>query len=346
MKNKILIVEDEGIVAKDLQNMLTDLGYEIVGVIVTGEEVLDSVKKLKPDLILMDIILKGKIDGIEATKRVRSLFDIPVIYVTAYADEVQIEAAKKTEAYGYILKPFTKNVLKADIEMALHHHKMVLQLKKNAQKIKRNLEEREVMLKEIHHRVKNNMQIISSLLSHQARQTKNKEAKLLFTESQARIQSIALIHENLYHSADFSNIDFSFYIKKLTQYLISLYDFSDYDVKFETDVSDIRLSMDEAIPCGLILNELVTNAIKYAFVGLKNHKKIIKILMRVEGQKIVLTVSDNGRGLPTKINPDKPTTLGFDLVNTLVKQLNGKLEIQHTKGSTFIIEFKRHEKRS
>ena len=264
-KAKILIVEDEGIVAKDLNSMLTDMGYRVLDVVSAGEAVLDKVKKLKPDIILMDIILKGAIDGIEAVRLVKSQFDIPVIYITAYADEEKIERAKFTEPYGYILKPFTKHVLKADIELALYNHKMVDQLKVSARKLAKSLAEREVMLKEIHHRVKNNMQIVCSLLSLQSRRVKNKEILGLFTESQARIQSMMLIHENLYESKDFSNIDFSRYIKRLMEYLSGLYKNEAGDIVFDVNVKGIKLDMNRAIPCGLILNELVTNSLKYAF---------------------------------------------------------------------------------
>jgi len=344
---KILIVEDEGIVAKDLQHMLSGMGYRVLDVAISGEEALEKIKKQKPDLILMDIVLKGKIDGIEATKRVRRILDVPVIYVTAYGDKEKIERAKTTEPYGYILKPFTKLALQADIEMALYNHKIVNELKASAKKIKKNLEEREVMLKEIHHRVKNNMQIISSLLSHQSRQTKDKKTIGLFSESQARVQSMMLIHENLYESKNFSNIDFAAYIKRLMEYLSSLYEVKPFDIDFQVDVKAVTLDMNMAIPCGLILNELVTNAIKYAFRDLKKdkkHKKIIKVTMRSSAGKVILTVSDNGAGIPAKTDFNRPVTLGLELVSTLVKQLGGKIKLDRKKGTIFTISFSRYGK--
>lgn len=341
---KILIVEDEGIVAKDLQHMLADMGYKVLEVVASGEEALDKVKKLKPDLILMDIVLKGKIDGIETAKRVQSIMDVPVIYVTAYGDEEKIERAKATEPYGYILKPFNKRALKADIEMALYNHQVVNELKVSGKKIKRNLEEREVMLKEIHHRVKNNMQLISSLLSHQSRYAKDKKSRELFSESQARIQSMMLIHENLYESKDFSMIDFSLYAKKLMGYLSDLYEIEPHDIDFKIDVKSVKLNMRLAIPCGLILSELVTNAIKYAFVGRKKQAKVIKVSMHASGGVVTLTVADNGVGLPARIDFYKPKTLGFELVGTLVKQLGGEIKLNKKKGCTFVISFKKNGK--
>ncbi|MBN2096843.1 response regulator [Candidatus Peregrinibacteria bacterium] len=344
---KILIVEDEGIVAKDLQHMLADMGYKILDVAVSGEEALEKVKKRKPDLVLMDIVLKGKIDGIETTRRLRTFFDIPVIYVTAYGDKEKIERAKTTEPYGYILKPFTKLALKADIEMALYNHKVVNELKASSRKIKKSLEEREVMLKEIHHRVKNNMQIISSLLSHQSRRTKNKKTIGLFSESQARIQSMMLIHENLYESKDFSSVDFAAYVKRLMEHLSTLYEVRPFDIDFQVKVKAITLDMNMAIPCGLILNELVTNAIKYAFSDSKKDKKkkkIIKVDMHSSGGKVILTVGDNGVGMPAKINLNKPTTLGLELITTLTRQLGGNLKLDRKKGTTFTISFNRYGK--
>lgn len=128
-KIKILIVEDEGIVAKDIQAMLKSLGYGVSGVASSGEECLKKTEETRPDLVLMDIMLKGKIDGVEAAKRIKNRFDIPVIYQTAYADENTLLRAKITEPYGYILKPFSERELKTTFEMAFYKYRMEKKLK-------------------------------------------------------------------------------------------------------------------------------------------------------------------------------------------------------------------------
>ncbi len=126
---RILVVEDETVVAKDLTLRLKDLDYDVVGMAHTGEEALKEVEEKKPDLILMDIMLKGDIDGIETAALVKERFDIPVIYLTAYSDDETIERAKLTEPFGYILKPFEERELRSNIEIALYKHKMDMELK-------------------------------------------------------------------------------------------------------------------------------------------------------------------------------------------------------------------------
>ncbi len=127
----ILIVEDEGIVAMDVRNMLTELGYKPLGIAVSGEEAIKFVDKNKPDLVLMDIMLKGKMDGIQAAEIIRSRYRIPVIYLTAYSDETTLRRAKITEPFGYILKPFEERELRTSIEIALYRHKMEMKLEES-----------------------------------------------------------------------------------------------------------------------------------------------------------------------------------------------------------------------
>jgi CheY-like chemotaxis protein len=130
---QILVVEDENIVAKDIQNRLKNMGYQAPAICASGEDAIDKVAQLHPDLVLMDIMLKGQIDGIQAAERIRSLFNIPVIYLTAYSDESTLERAKISEPFGYLLKPFEERELHTTIEMALYKHRMEKKLKESEQ---------------------------------------------------------------------------------------------------------------------------------------------------------------------------------------------------------------------
>jgi|GEM_PF-1371919 len=338
---KILIVEDQQVVALDVQNYLEELGYGVAAIASTGKEALELAKKTKPDLALMDIVLKGSIDGIETARRINSLHGIPSVFLTAYADREKIERAKSAHPFGYILKPFQKDELKVAVEMAYHKFKSDQKILESERKIKRALEEREIMLKEIHHRVKNNMQLISSLLSLQATHLKDKAAADAFEESQNRIRSMMLIHENLYASKDFTNIDFSKYIDQLVRNLYATYRTSIQDIQMKIGVRGVLLNMNRGVPCGLIVNELVSNAFKHAFSKEKKKKKKngISVLMSTVGRKIKLVVSDNGVGLPKSFDPMKPRSLGFQLVNMLVKQLDGTLNISRGRGTAFTIVF-------
>ena len=130
-KKRIFIVEDEGIVAKDIQKCLQNIGYSVLGIADTGEEAKKQAELLKPDLMLMDIVLKGEIDGIEAAQYIRDYLNIPVVYLTAYSDKSILKRAKVTEPFGYIVKPFMERELKSTIEMALHKHKMEQSIREN-----------------------------------------------------------------------------------------------------------------------------------------------------------------------------------------------------------------------
>ncbi len=130
-KAQILVVEDESIVAMDIQNMLKNLGYNVPVIVSSGEEAVEKAAKIRPDLVMMDIVLKGNMDGVEAADQIRTLFDIPVVYLTAFADERTLQRAKITEPFGYILKPFDERELHVNIEMALYKHKIERKLKEN-----------------------------------------------------------------------------------------------------------------------------------------------------------------------------------------------------------------------
>ncbi|MBU1101780.1 MAG: PAS domain S-box protein [Bacteroidetes bacterium] len=220
--------------------------------------------------------------------------------------------------------------------------------RKNAiEKISASLKEKEVLLREIHHRVKNNMQVISSLLKLQANYVDNKEVAAAFEDSNLRIRSMSLVHEKLYQSHNLSRIDFKEYMRTLTNELAraSNIDMSKIHIDI-TDFSAVSLDIDFAIPCGLLINELVSNAFKYAFPGYKDwedsKKGFIKITLCTTGiDDIELEVSDNGVGLPADFNLIESKTLGLHLVSILVEnQLNGSLKVSSEHGAKFKIKFK------
>ncbi|WP_232727978.1 MULTISPECIES: response regulator [Methanobacterium] len=136
----IMLVEDEIIVAADVKNRLENMGYEVLGIFDTGEEAIEKAGELKPNLVLMDIVLKGDMDGIDAAQKIRELFDIPIIYLTAYSDEKTLQRAKVTEPFGYVLKPFEDREIQSAIEMAIYKHKMEQQLKESEEKYRKLIE--------------------------------------------------------------------------------------------------------------------------------------------------------------------------------------------------------------
>lgn len=202
------------------------------------------------------------------------------------------------------------------------------------ERIRLSLKEKEVLLKEVHHRVKNNLQIISSLLNLQSKYIKDDQALEMFKESRNRIRSMTLIHEKLYRSKDLANLDVAEYIQNLSSNLFRSY--SAGRVNLKTQVDDILLGIDTAIPCGLIINELVSNSLKHAFPDKQG--EILVNLHRDDG-KFTLTVSDNGVGFPEHVDFRNTDSLGLQLVCTLTDQLDGAIELNRTGGTEFKITF-------
>jgi PAS domain S-box-containing protein len=211
---------------------------------------------------------------------------------------------------------------------------------------------KDLLLKEIHHRVKNNLQIISSLLYLQSRYIHDQEDLKAFQESQDRIKTMSLIHERLYQSKDLTRIDFSDYLQALTLDLFYSYGINPEIIKLETQIETFSLEIDVAIPCGLIINELLLNAIKYAFPGHRQGIITIRFFSREDesplfaengtlgkGKTYTLIISDNGVGMPAGFDFEGSQTLGLKLVRTLVDQMKGTINIDGTNGTCFTITF-------
>lgn len=204
--------------------------------------------------------------------------------------------------------------------------------------LKFQLKEKVILLKEIHHRVKNNMQVIISLLNLQAANINDSKMLELYQESQNRIKSMALIHEKLYQSKDLTHIDFSEYVCSLTNYLAHSFLSEDNTIEIETKSQNISLEYDIVIALGLIINELVSNSIKYAFKGLDRGKVEIS-LKKVKGNLLHLCVADNGNGIPKQINFRNTKSLGLQLVCSLTEQIGGIISMTNTTGTKFCIKF-------
>lgn len=231
------------------------------------------------------------------------------------------------------VKARTVALAKANEELKIE----VLERKNTEKQIKNALMEKEILLREIHHRVKNNLQIISSLIYLQSKKTKDNEINDAILEIYNRIRSMSLIHETLYQSKNLAEIDFNNYIKKLTNGLFRSYGINTDDIKLKLRVNEVKLVIDTAISCGLIINELVSNSLKHAFPN--SRKGEIHISLDSEDKKVILMVSDDGTGLPDNLNIRKTDTLGLQLIRNLVKQLDGKLEFHSNNGAKFKISF-------
>ncbi len=211
------------------------------------------------------------------------------------------------------------------------------ELHTSREEISKSLIEKNILLKEIHHRVKNNLQVITSLLDLQSVNIKDDYDRGLFLESQNRVHSMALIHEKLYQSENMSEINFREYLEDLSHELLNTYHGKIKTVTIVNDCVDVKLTIDYAIPCALIINELVSNSLKYAFPG--DMRGEIRITL-TGGDHFGLTVSDNGIGLPVGFDYKSTGTLGLQLVNSLTRQIRGEIKHENIGGTSFSITFK------
>lgn len=213
----------------------------------------------------------------------------------------------------------------------------ITERKRAQEDLARQNREREVLLKEVYHRVKNNLQIICSLLSLQAQQVGDPRSEELLEESRNRVLSIGLVHELLYQSDDLANIDFSIYVQHLISHLRGVFR-PNMSIVVRAEIDDVQLPVDRAVPCGLLINELVTNAMKHAFPD-DRQGEVVVAMSQVESGRVKLGVFDNGVGLPAHVRPGQSETLGLDLVYGLSRQLQAELTVSSVSGTAFELIF-------
>ena len=202
--------------------------------------------------------------------------------------------------------------------------------------LEQSLHEKEILLKEIHHRVKNNLQIISSMLALQVSRSQDEALANILTDSQNRIQSMALIHDKLYQSADLARIDFAQYLESLAAYLSRSFQSTHKAVNLSIQAEPVTMEITQAVPCGLIVNELVTNAFKHAYPGEAGGVIFVKV-QQTDEKQVQVIIHDDGVGMPGGFNLNTSTTLGLQMVHALVEQIDGTLHYQNQQGSTFTI---------
>ena len=203
--------------------------------------------------------------------------------------------------------------------------------------LQRSLREKEVLLKEIHHRVKNNLQVIASLLYLQSGQLKDPADVALFEDTQNRVKSMALVHESLYDTGDLAHFNFAYYIERLSTRLVQSYRAETSHIRLHTALEELAFDVDTAVPCGLLLNELLTNALKYAFPD--GRAGDIHVELRAEAGRATLSVRDTGVGLPEGLDIRHTESLGLQLVSMLTDQLKGTLTLGREHGTAFTLTF-------
>jgi two-component sensor histidine kinase len=256
--------------------------------------------------------------------------DLPTLLVFASQVGVTIESARLYAAERKRTQELAQLSEELTVELA--------ERRRAEDQARAALQEKEVLLKEIHHRVKNNLQVISSLLNLQSGLIQDPRITEAFKDSQNRVRSMALIHERLYQSENLAVIDFSDYVRNLAEHLLLSYGVGAENVTLDVEADTVFLDIDTAAPCGLMLNELVSNALKHAFPD--NRKGQIQVgLCADQDGHLAITVDDDGVGFPKGVDAQSSNSLGLQLVHTLVRQLDGHLEMHSGNGTTFSVTF-------
>ena len=340
----ILFVEDNDII-RHLYNRLISIRVREIYVASDGNEGLEFYRKYKPDLVITDISMPN-MDGLTMIKLMKEIEpDLKVIVMSAYSIKEYFLMAIDLGVTGYLIKPVDAKKLNALIEDQANYILLKRESAEKEQKrrqaeeqVRKSLIEKDILLKEVHHRVKNNMQIISSILKMQERLISDPGLKSVLQESQNRIRSMALVHEDLYRNESFSDIKFSNYAKSLSNNLLRSYSDQQGKIRFVYEIEDVSLPLDVGIPCGLILNELISNAFKYAFEGRDEGTIRIGLALADDG-KFHFEISDDGIGIDRTFNIENAKSMGLKIVNKLVQQIDGTIESDLSHGTRFIIKF-------
>lgn len=353
---RILVVEDNADMSEFITGVLSDK-YQVECAF-NGAEGLEKALVYFPDLIISDImmpVMSGN-DMIRKLKENHRTKDIPVLILSAKTEDVFRMEMLKSGAQDYLNKPFsieelkvrTNNIIEIKLSKDLLRKELdryseslsqlVEELAEKKHMLESSLSEKTILLKEIHHRVKNNLQIIASLLSLQSSSIKDPAVLEVFKESQNRIRSMALIHEKLYSSRDgFAKINLRGYIDDLIKYLFRTYRISSSKVRLNIEVPEIIISLDSAVSIGLILSELITNSIKYALN--ENGEGNLSVMYKDEdGTGTTISVSDTGKGM-SDVKEQVKDTLGMVIISSLIDQLKGTYEIISNNGTEVRIRF-------
>ncbi len=346
---RVLQVEDSPGDASLTERSLTKAGYTVYSErVVNAAEMLAALAKEPWDMIIADYRLP-EFDAPSALALLhQSGRDIPFIVVSGALGEELAVAMMRAGAQDYLLKgnlarlgPAVEREIRdartrlqrEEAEQALNKSEERFTAQGAAMQVQTDLlQQRETMLREIHHRVKNNMQVMSSLLSLQARVASNPEISRMLEQNQDRIQSMALLHELLYQSDDLAVVDFSKYIRRMVDHLFRSYGVDARKICLHTELDAVGLELDDALPCGLLISEVISNCLKHGFPdGREGEVRIL--LRRQSATAVVLVLSDNGVGLPGDLDWKTTRSLGLRLVRALAQQLRASLEI-HSQGGT------------
>ena len=323
-KSKILLIEDnlgDIVLIKSMLDNKEDLFK--VKIVESLEDILKILNKSDFDIILLDLGLPDS-NGFETFIQIYELYPhIPIIIITGLEDEELGLRSLKKGAQDYLIKgQINSKILSRSIKYSIERQTA--------------LRKKDMIIKEIHHRMKNNLQIISSLLSLQGDYVDDEKVLDILKESQTRVRSMAILHEKLYQSQEYY-INTSDYIQSLVHDLFKTHTIEEGKIKPIIKVDDAKLNIKTAAPCGLIINEILSNCLKHAFP--RGRKGEIYISLKANNGVFKLTISDSGIGFPENLDFRNTESLGLKLVNSLTHQIDGDIELDRSQGTKFKITF-------
>ncbi len=342
----ILIVDDKPANLELLTGMLKQKGYRIRAAL-NGNLALQSARNNPPDLILLDITMP-EMDGYEVCRYLKEdekLHDIPVIFISALNETIDKLKAFSCGGVDFITKPFQlEEVLaRVNIHLQLTHiealEREIAGRKITEERLMQLLHEKETLIRELYHRTRNSLQVIISMLLLQAEEhPSNGELQDVLKNTEQRIRAISLVHQMLYNSQNLSQIPINEYIHKLSDMIMQDFEVPVDKVSLNINACDHYFLLDTAIPLGLILNELITNSLKYAFPD--DHKGVITITLTSGDSENILHYHDNGIGVAAGFDFKNHNTLGLQLIYTLGElQMRGRVVMENSGGVTCKFEF-------
>ncbi len=332
MKPNILVVDDHRDARLALRAILPSSQYNIVEAD-SGAAALRELVHREYAVLLVDVVMPG-MDGFELANIVRSREQtaaVPIVFVTGVAlDTAQVFKGYRSGAVDYMFKPLDAEIVRSKIGV-------LVELYRQRKVIESTVREKEVLLREVHHRVKNNLQLISSLLNIQASRQPAPVSEAL-EQSEARIRAMALVFDAVYNVGSLASVDVDRYLALLLGDLRQTHTESNVDLDVVS--AGVHLPIDTATCLGLVVHELVDNALRHAFPN-GRYGSVKVHLHRTEPDDLILEVSDNGVGLPDSVDITRPQSLGFQVVSTLTGQLDDSLEVIRNGGTTIRIQFHR-----
>ncbi len=338
---RILLVEDNPGDVRLLQEMFSGErpgSYELTHLPRLGLA-LNRLAQGGVDIVLLDLGLPDG-DGLETVRRVRKLAPhVPLIVLTGRDDDASVAEAMRLGAQDYLVKgQIEQRALPRALRHAIERFSLLTKAADTNLELERRVKEKDVLLGEIHHRVKNSLQVVSSLLTLEVARIQDSSVVEMLRATQNRIRSMALIHQTLYQSKDFALVDFHAFLRSFVPPLIQSYSLFPERISLSFDVAEVRLPIDAAIPCGLIVNELISNALKHAFPEGRVGRIAVDFRQNQSGDAL-LCVEDDGVGIAEPLSLEQTETLGLQLVRLLTEQLGGTVQVHGRDPTRFAVRF-------